>query len=664
MPKMVKTATEQIEESIQAVLTEQEKKKIVLQIGSALLAAGIWLAGKVYQWVFPDYESISALIMLLGAIVAAVPIFIKGIQGLASKNLDNIMDQLVSLALLAAIAKGDFQTAILIPIILSIAHFLEERSILGAKSAIDSLKTMQAREACLLVGDTETTVKSEDLNVGDIIRVRPGEMIPIDGSIIEGTSSVDQSSMTGETLPKDVSEGDTIFAGTINIQGFLKVRVSKKADETSLSKIVELMKEAEQSKTETMRIIEEYTKYYLPLVIIIAAVTLFLTQDMNRVIAVFVVSCPCAQVLVSTTAMVASLSVSSRNGILIKNSAFLETLGDVKTIVFDKTGTLTSGKLDVSEIHSFDESLSDEKLLSIAAMAGWASKHPVSKAVALAAKARELEFEKDHDVEEQAGMGVIASTSMGKVILGKRDLLEANKCALPEEPNVIGSLVWVALSGKVLGYIVLSDTLREDAIESVEMLRTIGVEREILVTGDRSAVANVIKEALKLDDVYAECLPSDKLDIVEEEMKKGNKLMVVGDGINDALALVKADVGIAMGSMESDIAIKSADIALMGTSLDKLPFIIKLARMTKSIIYQNMGISAISSVVMIGLAIVGVITPLTGSLLHNIGALFVLANSARILKFDRDPSAKKESAFLDYLAEIDPFADEANNKQY
>jgi Cd2+/Zn2+-exporting ATPase len=632
MSEMIKTAAEQAKVNMESVLTFEEQKKISLQIGSVLFAGGMLVIGKIYQWFFPGYEGIAGIIMFVGAVIAGFDVFRKAIMGFAGKDYKYVMEQLVGLALLASIAKGDYQTAILIPLIMSIVHFFEERSIFGAKSAIEGLQTLQAKEACLVTSKGEMTVESEKLQPGNIIVVRPGEMIPIDGEIIDGNSAVNQSSLTGETIPIDVSAGDSVCAGTINIHGVLRVRVMKRINETSLSKIIELLKQTEQSKTSTLRIIERYSSYYLPLVVIIAIGVLFVTQDMNRVIAILVVGCPCAQILVSTTAMVAALAVSSRNGILLKNSKFLEVLGDVKTVIFDKTGTLTVGNLDVVEIKP-RYGVSNNELLSMAASVAWASNHPVSKAVMRAVK--DLSFEKGSVIEEIAGMGVIADSSKGKILLGKKGWFEARGLTLPYESIHYGSVVWVACNDRVLGYILLADYLRNDAKEALLSIRSLGIERLILVTGDRKEATETIKSELNLDEVFSGCMPSDKLEIVQKEKEEKVITMVVGDGINDALALAKADVGVAMGAMGSDIAVQSADIALMGNELKKVSFIIGLSRKTKSIIYQNVVIASLNSAIMLLLASIGFVTPLMGAFFHNVGAFMVLINSARLLKYEK-----------------------------
>lgn len=632
MSEIIKTAAKQAEINTESVLTHEEQKKITIQIGSVLFAGGLLLAGKIHQWLLPGYDSIAGIIMFIGAVFAGFAVFRKAVKGFLERDSKYIMEQLVSLALLASIAKGDYQTAILIPLILAIVHFFEERSILGAKSAIEGLKTLQAKEACLVSSNGEVTIESEKLEPGDIIRVRPGEMIPIDGEIIHGDSSVNQSSLTGETIPIDVSKGDTVYAGTINIHGILEIKIAKKINETSLSKIVELLKKTEQSKTSTMRIIERYSSYYLPLVVMIAIGVLFVTQDMNRVIAVLVVGCPCAQILVSSTAMVAALAVSSRNGILLKNSKFLEVLGDIKTVIFDKTGTLTVGHLDVIEVKPVDR-ISKSELLSTAASVAWASNHPASKAIMRFSN--DLSFEKVSNIEESAGLGITAYSSKGKILMGKREWFETKGLALPAESVHFGSVVWVACNDIVLGYILLADYLRNDAQDALLSIRSLGIERVILVTGDRKESTEEVISKLSLDEVFAGCMPSDKLEIVEKEKEENNITMVVGDGINDALALSKADVGVAMGAMGSDIAVQSADIALMGNELEKLSFIIRLSRKTKSIIYQNIVIASTTSAIMLLFAGIGLITPLMGAFFHNVGAFMVLINSARLLKYDK-----------------------------
>ncbi len=636
MKGSVQTTGERLQQSLETTLTSQEQLRLKIRIGSALLAAALLIVGSLYDYLLEGQEIVSGMILLLGALIAFYPIFKTAVEGFIATDVKNILEQLVSLALLASLVTGDYRTVILIPLIMSFAHFLEERSIMGAQAAIDGLKTFQAREACLITPDGEQVVACETLNPGDRIKVRPGDMFPVDGEVVQGQSSVDQSSLTGETIPVDVSKGDQVFAGTLNVQGFVEVQVSKRVEETSISKIVELLKEAEQSRTPTMKLIERYASHYLPFVIIVAGSVLFITQDISRVVAILVVSCPCAQLLASPTAMVSSLANASRNGILIKNSAFLEVLGSVKTIIFDKTGTLTVGLLNVTKILPVGE-VCDEDLLAAAAAAAQGSNHPVSRAVMRAAEM--VDVTQADNVEEKAGFGITATTGQDKIYLGRRSWLDSLKISLPIEPEHHGPVVWVARNGQVLGCILMSDSLRPEAKATIEEVRELGITRTVLLTGDRKQVAAAITGELGLDDLYAERLPSEKLSLVEEEKAKGNPVMVVGDGVNDALALTKADIGVAMGAMGSDIAIKSADVALMSNDLSRLAFSIRLSRMTKAIIYQNIIISAVFSMIMLVLAGIGVITPLVGAFMHNIGAFVVVFNSSRLLRFEHQSSA-------------------------
>lgn len=633
MNKLIRSSGEMLQNSIEPILTKDEKLKIFWRLGSVLLAGSLLITAQIYRWLFVDQEDIYALILLIGALTVSLPIFKTALQGFFSKEPKFLLEQLLGLALLAALVNGDYIVAILVPILMSLAHFLEERSILGARAAIDGLKTLQAKSACLLTAEGEKIVPSENLKPGDNIRVRPGDMFPVDGVVTKGRSAVDQSSMTGETIPQDVAIGDTVLAGTINVQGLVEVKVEKGVQNTSLYQIVELLKEAESSKTATMRFIERYTVYYLPLVLIIAALTLFITQDLSRVIAILVVSCPCAQVLVSSSAMISSLAVSSKNGILIKNSAFLESLGSIKTVVFDKTGTLTKGELSVAQIVPTDN-LDQEEILRKALIAAKGSKHPITRAICRLVSNEELALIEEADIEEKAGLGVIASFQGEKLYLGKRDWMASLGLSLPPDVEDPVSTVWLAKNNQLLGYFKLSDAIRGSARKAINQLRMLGIKRMILLTGDRKPVGQHIKDELELDAVFAERLPQEKLDLVNLERNNGQiPTMVVGDGVNDALALAQADVGIAMGAMGSDIAVKSADIALMGNDLEKLSFLLKLASMTKRVIYENMGIAALSSVIMIAFAAAGFIPPLLGALLHNVGALLVLLNSARILNF-------------------------------
>ena len=465
-----------------------------------MVAGGLLLVGYAQQrWGPPESANVAELIKALAACVVAFPIFVSAVRGLVRQDPHSFSDQLVALATLAAMVIGDFTTATLIPMIMHIGHFLEERSILGAQAAIEGLRTLHARTAYLLTESGEVEVDPTRLQPGDVFVVRPGDIIPADGEIIEGISAVDQSSITGESTPEDLKSGDPVFAATINLSGLLKVKVTRAGEDTTLGKVVDLLREAEQSKTPVLKLIERYASYYVPIILIIAAVVLFVTRDMLRAVTVLVVGCPGALILAGPTAMVAALAAASRLGILIKNTRFLESLADVDTVILDKTGTVTIGRLELSEIQPLGED-SEEDLLAHAAVCATASRHPVSRAVVLACEERHVSAsELDATVTEKSGKGMQADVEGGRLLLGRREWLLEEGFAPPEEPEHLGSIVWLAREAKnesdqarrVLGCFLLADSPRPEAKEALRKLRRIGLRRSVLLTGDRKAVARV-----------------------------------------------------------------------------------------------------------------------------------------------------------------------------
>ncbi|MBR6728257.1 MAG: heavy metal translocating P-type ATPase, partial [Clostridia bacterium] len=382
---------------------------------------------------------------------------------------------------------------------------------------------------------------------------------------------------------------------------------------------------------------DRFLGYYIPFVLGVAALVALVTRDISKAIAILVVSCPCGQMLVSSAPMIAALSVATKRGVLIKNSKFIEELTEIDTVVFDKTGTITKGELSLTELCPV-EGVDTDALLAAATSVAVASTHPVSRAVVDYATARGIAFEKEIAVKEISGGGVEGTLQDGGVIrFGRREWLESVGCTIPADfaADALGSISFVARDTELLGCLCFNDTVREDAKSSVAALRDLGAERTVMLTGDRTAPAKRICESVGIDELHAELLPQDKLDRLRELGGDEHGVLVVGDGINDALALREADVGIAMGAMGSDLAIESADIALMNNNLDNIPFVVSLAKKTRGTIYQNLALSILISVTMIGLSAFGIISSLAGSIFHNVGAFAVLLNSSRILRFNK-----------------------------
>ena len=610
-------------------LTEQGRKRLTREIITGVIALCCLAVGLLYRYVLRGpYEVVPQLFYFLGFLIEGVPVIVTGVRGVISRNMTNSMEILVGIAIIACVFNHQLILSLLIPMILNLIHILEERSIMGGRDVIEGLKKMQQGTAVLIKDGAETEVDAKTLKAGDLISVKPGSGIPIDGSVVSGDSHVDQKSLTGEPQPAHIREGDPVYAGTVNLDGVLTVRVEKEYVDTSFSKILDLLEKSEKIETAESKLIDRFLTYYIPFVLAVAAGVSLVTGDPNKAIAILVVSCPCGHMMVSSAPMIAALSAATKRGVLIKNSKFIEDLTDINTVVFDKTGTVTRGELSLTDAVPFG-GVTEAELTAAAASVAVSSTHPVSRAAAQAAEA-----EPASNAGEQPGGGVYGTDKNGDTVrFGKREWI-AQFCEIPESfpgKELFGSVSYVSVGDRLLGCLCFGDTLRENAAEAVGDLEELGVENTVMLTGDREQAARHIGKAAGIGAVFARLLPQDKLDKIKE-LKEQGSVLAVGDGINDALALREANVGVAMGAMGSDLAIDSADIALMNNNLDNIPFVMRLSRRTKRIIYQNLVLSVSFSAIMIALSAFGVISALAGTILHNCGAFAVLLNSSRILK--------------------------------
>ena len=632
MENLTNTAVHLLEDSQGADLTRREKRKLSVEITTAMIALVCLVTGLLYKGIFPEQTAVAGLIYSVGVLVEGLPLLASAIRGFLQRDVTNAMEILVSIAVLACYITGQHELAILIPVVLSVVHFLEERSIMGGRDAIEGLKQMQATDAVLETEDGEVTVEVQALKRGDIIIVRPGMGLPIDGTVIWGNSNIDQKSLTGEPLPAAVTVGDTVYAGTTNLDGMIKVRVEKEYQDTSFTKIVSLLEEAQSITVPEIRIVDRFMHYYIPLALIVAALTALLSRNISNAIAVLVVSCPCGHMLVSSAPMIAALAVSTKRGILIKNAKFVEQLTNITTVIFDKTGTITRGELSISGFY-LQEAQSREELFARGGCVACSSMHPISRSLMKTLEGEGIPYEEGFQVRETAGKGLTGTRGGEEILFGSRHWIESLGYQ-PEDPHMDtggGPANWVVYNGRVLGCLMFDDSVRPEAEEVVSRLHEDGMEQTVLLTGDREFAARKVQRQTGIDQVYFHLLPEEKLEHVKR-LRQDAHVLAVGDGINDALALAEADVGIAMGAMGSDVAIQSADIALMNNDLNNIPFVMSLARSTKSIMYQNIGIAFSVSLIMMILAAVGVIPALVGAFLHNIGAFVILINSSRILR--------------------------------
>jgi Cd2+/Zn2+-exporting ATPase len=624
--------TDPVPQGVPGTLAPEERRRISVRLGAGLIGIGLLGLGTLLRRLSPDQWEIGELCRGLAAAVVGIPTLISGLRGVVTGDTRRATDQLVAIAVLAAAASGDFVTATLIPLFLELGRLFEERSSLGARAAIDGIRALGARQAVRWRNGTEERVDPNSLRPGDEILVRPGERIAVDGTVLEGRAAVDQSAITGESLHEDVGPGSPVFAGTVALDGMLKIQVRGAGADTVLGRVVELLAEVERASVPVLRLFERRAGVWLPLVLTLAASTLFFTEDLSRAIAVLVVATPTALVVAGPAAIVAAMTVATRLRILIKSADFLERASDIDTLILDKTGTVTVGAPAVTKILPAD-GVSKERLLIVAAACGFGSLHPVSRAVVAEALAQGIVSTPPGDLQERPGLGVVAMVNGKQAVLGRRALLE--DLGIDAGPGGDGdvSQVWAGHGGRCLGRIVFRDQPRSEAREALAAMRALGIGRLVLLTGDRAKVAHEVGEALGVDEVVAEVLPAQKLEVVRAEQAAGRTVMMVGDGVNDAPALGGADVGVAIGAELNEVALGGADVALLGTDLGRLPLLIGLADTTRRIIGQDVWLAFGLSVFLIALAARGILDPLTGALAQSAAVLVVVANSARILRF-------------------------------
>ena len=612
-------------------LAPEERRRISSRLTAGLIGLGLLALGTLLNRLAPDQWQIGELCRGLAALTVGVPTLISGIRGIVTGETRRATDQLVATAVLAAAATGDFVTATLIPLFLELGRLFEERSALGARAAIDGIRALGARQAVRVRNGVEERVAPADLMPRDEIVVRPGERIAVDGTVTDGRAAVDQSAITGESLHEDVGPGSAVFAGTVAIDGMLRIQVRGTGEDTVLGRVVHLLAELELTSVPMLRLFERRAGAWLPFVLTVAATTLFFTNDLSRAIAVLVVATPTSLVVAGPAAIVAAMSVATRLRILVKSGEFFERASDVETLILDKTGTVTVGAPTVTQIRPLGEA-SERRLLGVAASCGFGSLHPVSRAVVAEALSRGIDIEPPRELQEIAGLGVHAVVGGRRAGLGRRALLERIGVPVPVQSDNDASEVWVAYDGRCVGSFVLRDRPRAEAREALDAMRSRGIRRMILLTGDRAGMAREVGDALGMDDVIAEVLPAQKLEVVRAEQEKGHAVMMVGDGVNDALALSGADVGVAIGAELNEVALGGADVALLGTDLSRLPKMLDLADATRRVIGQNVWLAFGLSVVLIGFAAAGVLDPLRGAIAQSTAVLLVVANSARILR--------------------------------
>ena len=547
---------------------------------------------------------------------------------------------LISIAMFAAIAIGDLFAAGEVAFIMAIGAILEDMTTERAKKGLKKLISLAPAQGRKLVDGKEVMISAEDIKKEDVLRVLPGECIPVDGIILVGETSVDQSIMTGESLPVDKSVGEEVYCGTINRFGAIDIQATKVGEDSSLQKLIRMVQEAEKNKAPMQRITDKCASWLVPVALLIAIITGIVTEDIVRAVTVLVVFCPCALVLATPTAIMAAIGQATKHGVIIKSGEALEKMGKVNTIAFDKTGTLTLGQLKVCDVISFVKTISENDLLSMAASAESKSEHPLGKAIVASAQEKKIPILDAYDFEMASGKGIYAEVFDKQLYCGNEKFLNENGITIND--NIRTKLEMLRMQGKAsvlvadekncIGIIGLSDVLRPEAAKMVKRLHEMKTE-VVLLTGDNEKTANYFAKQVGINNVHAELLPEQKVENINRLQQNSKVVCMIGDGVNDAPALKCASVGVAMGSMGSDIAVEAADIALMSDDITKIPYLKRLSNATVRTIKFSITLSMCINFLAVSLSVLGVLTPTTGALVHNAGSCFVVLIAA--LLYDR-----------------------------
>lgn len=603
-----------------------------------LVISGIALTGSFFG-VKMSFDPAWIAILLCGTLIlkeAAIGLFTR---------FDIKADVLVSIALIASVVIGEIFAAGEIAFIMQLGSLLEELTVTKARQGIEKLIHLTPRTARVVNAEGEKIVPADEVKVGDILRVFAGETIAVDGIIIEGQTSIDQSVMTGESIPVDKESGDEVSSGTVNQFGTFDMKAAKVGEDSSLQRMIRLVQSADAGKAKIVGIADKWATWIVVIAITTALATWLVTGQIIRAVTILVVFCPCALVLATPTAIMAAIGNASKYGILIKEGDALERLARVKKITFDKTGTLTEGKLHVDMVKSTVDEISEEELYGYLASAELRSEHPLGKAVVESYRRIKGRPEEPETFMILPGKGVDVLVSGKKVIAGNEKFLLENdildkKCAASFIHEVESyyqrgcTIIYISVEGRLAGYAVLSDKVRENVFQMVKELKEISVEPALL-TGDHPQAAGFIAKIAGIDEYIAECLPEDKMRYIAESQQNACDVCMVGDGINDAPALKSAFVGIAMGAVGSDIAVEAADIALISDDISELPHLVHLSRKMMKTIKINLTFSMALNFMAIMLAITGVLSPVVGALVHNCGSVLVIANSALLLNWKK-----------------------------
>lgn len=571
-------------------------------------------------------------------ILCGMPIILEAVIGLVTA-FDIKADVLVSLALIASVCIGEDFAAGEVAFIMQIGALLEDLTVAKARAGIEKLVKLTPQTARVIRNGTESVIPASEVKIGDILRVLPGEGIAVDGIIASGQTSIDQAVMTGEPIPVDKTVGDEVSSGTVNRFGTFEMKATKVGEDSSIQRMISLVQSADAGKAKIVGMADRWATWIVVIALTAAALTWAISGEIIRAVTILVVFCPCALVLATPTAIMAAIGNATKHSFLVREGDALERLSKVSRVTFDKTGTLTYGTPRVIAVKSLSDSYTEHEIYSLAAAAEQFSEHPLGKAIVNCYKQNINDpIPKATDFKMQLGRGVCAVADGRHILAGNMEMMNEQKISCDMTPAIKefldsgSTITYIAADSKMIGYLVLSDTIRKESEAMINALQNCGVQ-PVLLTGDNENSASSIAKQLNIDEVYANCLPEDKLELIEKYQTGKQGVCMIGDGINDAPALKKAMVGIAMGGIGSDIAVDAADIVLVDDEIKELPHLISLSKRMMTTIKLNLSFSMGLNFLAIILAITGILNPVVGALVHNAGSVLVIINSALLLKW-------------------------------
>lgn len=605
------------------------RKDIVL-----LVISGVAIIGNLL-----DFQPFAFDVAWIAIVLCGFPIILEAIIGLVTA-FDIKADVLVSLALLASLCIGETFVAGEVALIMQLGGLLEELTVAKARAGIEKLVHLTPQTARVLQEDKEIIIPAEQVKVGDKIRVLPGETIPVDGIILSGQTSINQAVMTGESLPVDKTVGDTISSGTVNQFGIFEMKATKVGEDSSIQRMIRLVQSADAGKAKIVGIADRWATWIVVIALSAAVITWLITGQLIRAVTILVVFCPCALVLATPTAIMAAIGNATKHGFLIRQGDALERLANTKIIAFDKTGTLTYGTPKVIAVQSVSELLTEKELYQFVASAEQFSEHPLGKAIVNCFKKEGKKLAKTDNFEMIPGRGVCAEVEGRMILAGNLKFLKEYDVEIPvftdtkEYIKEGCTIIYVAMDNNFVGFLALADMVRKESESMITAFLKLGI-RPVLLTGDYENAANTIASLLHIEDIKANCMPENKLEYIEKYQDAGTSVCMIGDGVNDAPALKKADVGIAMGGVGSDIAVDAANIALVDDEIKELPHLVAMSKHMMVTIKKNMIFSMTLNFIAILLVIMGILNPVIGALVHNAGSVFVIINSALLLKWKK-----------------------------